>query len=117
MSNDDGFTEVKKKKVQKVTEPEVLEEVWAFSTDWDWAGSAGDDASSAASVANAVLLKYVKVVRSFRDLRRTFENARWYHGYSPSRNLIYGKVEGEMKQFKADKAYRSKLAQSIKRTA
>jgi hypothetical protein len=108
MSNDDGFTVVKKK-IPKVAEPEVMEEVWAFSSEWDWAGSAGDAGCSAAAEGHVVLLKYVKIVQSFRDLRRSFENARWYHGYSPCRNLIYGKVDGKMKQFKADKEYRFKL--------
>lgn len=103
----------KKKQRKAAREPEVMEDVWAFSVDWDWERDSHAQQDSQAELQrddeSGTDLVYVKTLRSFRELRSWGETRRWYHGYSPARNLIWGMKDGKLQQFEAPKSYRKRL--------
>lgn len=71
-----SFTIVARRKPRH--EPEVMETILAYPVDWDWGGE----------------WPAPIVLGSFRELRKWGESKKWYHGFSPSRQLIYGRKDG-----------------------
>ena len=95
MSNTEEFICVTKKP-RKAKVPDIKEQILVFSDAYDWKEG----------------LTYVGEISSVKDLESFAEKKRlpwYYHGFSPSRKLIFTCIKGEKSAFDADQSYIDRL--------